>query len=285
MNKLSSDEDYIIEVLIPRKMELKNVLKELEDIPKSYDLIKTGDLIQDLLVDENIAAMHKASNVMLVDYLKYNDHGQLHSIISMRNAINIYLITYETVVPNMVKNQGFSLDDATFTVSLSAFLHDVGNLVHRDYHYLSSLYLSKDIIWTYINKYYKGFSRDKKWLLFSHIANAVVSHDESVPAFTLEASSVKVGDGCDMSAGRSRRPYSIGKIDIHSVSALSITEVEIQRGKMKPLLIKINMTNPAGIFQVEGVLLEKLNTSILKNHTEIKVMVNGRPIKLSTLKK
>ena len=279
-----SDSEYVINVEIPEKMKLKNILKELKELPEKYDLKKTSGLVSDLLDDKRIQAMHNAANVMIVNYLKYNDHGRSHAIISARNALKIYLYTYEKIKPNVVLNRGYSLDDGAFIVLMAAFLHDVGNMIHRDFHYFNSVLLSKDLIWEYIEKYYGRDSLDMKWSIFSHIANAIASHDEAVQAFTLEASSVKVGEGCDMTAGRSRKPYSIGKVDIHSVSALSITEVDILKGDDKPLLIKVNMSNPAGVFQVEEVLLMKLNSSILKDHTKIEVTVRGRPIRLSTLK-
>ena len=279
-----TDGEYEIKVRIPEKMQIKSVLRELKKIPEEYDLPKTSNLLDDLLNDDRIKAMHKAANIMVVDYIKYNDHGRYHAIISTRNALKVYLYTYEDVKPNMVSSVSATLDEALFVVSIATFLHDVGNIIHRDYHYFSSFYLSEKIIWEYINRYFGNYDLERRWILFSHIANAIVSHDDAIFAYTLEASSVKVGEGCDMAAGRSRRPYSIGKVDIHSVSALSITEVDILKGNDKPLLIRVNMSNPAGIFQIEEILLSKLNMSILKDYTKLEVMVDNKPIKLSILR-
>ena len=92
---------------------------------------------------------------------------------------------------------------------------------------------------------------------------------------------VKVADGCDMAAGRSRMPYSIGKVDIHSVSALSIIEVDIKRGERKPVRIEVNMMDAAGIFQVEEVLMKKIKTGIIADYIEVETFVNGKRVKLS----
>lgn len=50
----------------------------------------------------------------------------------------------------------------------------------------------------------------------------------------------------------------MGNVNIHCVSAMSIGEVEIGKGREKPIGITINMTNSAGVFQVEEILYKKL---------------------------
>lgn len=54
-----------------------------------------------------------------------------------------------------------------------------------------------------------------------------------------------------MEAGRARIPFEAGKIDIQPISALSIEKVEIVESGVKPITIKITMSNPAGIFQID----------------------------------
>ena len=46
----------------------------------------------------------------------------------------------------------------------------------------------------------------------------------------VDAGAAKIADGTDMAHGRTRIPYRTGKVDIHSLSALSITRVEIEKG-------------------------------------------------------
>ena len=236
-------------------MELKNIVRDLRHLISNTEFERTRNLVNFLLENEELKAVMRATNVIVVNYLKYNDHGWSHAVITTRNALRILTIIRDKIPPNIVKHGFGSFDDAAFVTALAAFLHDIGNMVHRDYHWSHSLWISKDLIWNIIN--------------------------ERVQAFTVEASAVKVGDGCDMAAGRSRKPYNIGKVDIHSVSALSITEVEITKGSNKPLKIIVNMTSPAGIFQVEDVLLPKIRTSLLNDKIEIVTLVNGKKLRLS----
>ncbi len=92
---------------------------------------------------------------------------------------------------------------------------------------------------------------------------------ESLPSYTLEASLVKVADGTDMTKGRGRTPYEMGNVNIHCVSAMSIGEVEITKGREKPIGITINMTNSAGVFQVEEILYKKLTAGVAGEFIEV----------------
>jgi len=83
--------------------------------------------------------------------------------------------------------------------------------------------------------------------------HCIYSHCEDVTCKTVEAGIVAVADGCDMEEGRARIPFHRGKIDIHSVSALSIKKVELLEGKRKPIRIRIEMDDRAGIFQIQEV--------------------------------
>jgi hypothetical protein len=84
-----------------------------------------------------------------------------------------------------------------------------------------------------------------------------------------------VADGTDMAEGRARIPYKTGKVDIHSLSALSITKVEIERGDQKPVQILVSMTNPAGVFQIEQVLERKIKTSGIQDLVEVIALEKG----------
>jgi metal-dependent HD superfamily phosphatase/phosphodiesterase len=73
-----------------------------------------------------------------------------------------------------------------------------------------------------------------------------------------------------MSKGRSRIPYRMGKIDIHSVSANAIESVTVGEGKGKSVEIKIVMTTEAGVFQVDDFIEEKLEASGLSKYIDVK---------------
>jgi hypothetical protein len=84
-----------------------------------------------------------------------------------------------------------------------------------------------------------------------------------------------------MAHGRTRIPYRTGKVDIHSLSALSITKVEIEKGRHKPVRILVNMNNPAGIFQIEEVMEKKIQTSGIDHLVEVIALEKGVEIRRS----
>jgi len=86
------------------------------------------------------------------------------------------------------------------------------------------------------------------------ILHSLYAHDDKVQCLTMEAGIAKVAEGTDMAEGRARFPYLTGKIDIHSLSALAIRKVEILHGSVRPVKLLIDMTNPAGVFQIEWIL-------------------------------
>jgi len=94
-----------------------------------------------------------------------------------------------------------------------------------------------------------------------------------------EAGCVKVGDGLDVAEGKARIPYKLGGISIYSVSALSIKIVEITTSDKRSIRINVYMTENAGIFQVDHVLIPKLNTTPLRDHVEVYTIVSNTILK------
>ncbi len=82
-----------------------------------------------------------------------------------------------------------------------------------------------------------------------------------------------------MAEGRARVPYNAGKVDIHSLSALSIKRVEIEQGDATPVRILVHMNNPSGVFQVEEVLGHKIRTSGIDQYLEVVALMDGEEIK------
>jgi len=122
------------------------------------------------------------------------------------------------------------------------------------------------------------YGRDRRKLakLKAQALECVYTHDEAVESISVEGGAVKVGDGSDMACGRARIPFSKGKRDIHSISALAIEDVAISKGAEKPVRILVNMTCSAGIFQIQNVLGGKVRSSGLKDHVEVVGVVNAR---------
>jgi metal-dependent HD superfamily phosphatase/phosphodiesterase len=99
------------------------------------------------------------------------------------------------------------------------------------------------------------------------------------PPLTIEAGTVCIADALDMKEGRARIPFTIGKVDIHAVSAMAIDDVEISSGE-KPIEIKIKMSNSAGIFQIDNLLKPKLKSSGLTEYVKISAEISGEEKKI-----
>ncbi|MEM2597879.1 MAG: phosphohydrolase, partial [Thermofilum sp.] len=98
-----------------------------------------------------------------------------------------------------------------------------------------------------------------------------------------EASIVRLADGLDMSESRARLPYKLGKHDMHSLSALSIRKVELRPGAETPIEVLVYMSDMAGFFQVERVLMPKIEGGKLKGLVKVFVFSerDGRSITLA----
>jgi len=220
------------------------------------------------------------SNVMAVKRLKYNDHGPVHAKIVAGSALEIFKILAQEVTPTSVQNNVCSFEDAKVIVLCGSYLHDLGNSIHRVNHQLHSCIVANPIMDRLLKKVYPedpGLAVRLK----SEILHTIFSHEDEVECLSIEAGAAKIADGTDMARGRARIPYRTGKVDIHSLSALSITQVEIEKGKNKPVQIFVNMNNPAGVFQIEEVLEKKLLTSGIQDLVDIIALENGIQIKRS----
>jgi len=239
-------------------------LKE-KHIEKMFRLLESDSEVQSCL---------RMANVMAVDRLMYNDHGPVHSKIASGSALEIFNILAKEVTPTTVENNLCSLEDAKVIVLCGAYLHDIGNVVHRVDHHIHGCIIANPILDRLLKKVYPKDST-LSLRLKSEILHSIFSHDEEVECLSVEAGAAKVADGTDMAEGRARIPYRTGKVDIHSLSALSITKVEIERGDRKPVQILVNMNNPAGVFQIEEVLERKIRTSGIQELVEVIALEKG----------
>jgi metal-dependent HD superfamily phosphatase/phosphodiesterase len=145
--------------------------------------------------------------------------------------------------------------------------------VIRDNHEMFGALLASE----FIEKYLQGiYSEEERTIILSEVLHAIVSHEEPHKPLTLEAGIVHVADALDMEKGRARIPFEAGKIDIHSVSALSIEKVSIQEGQEKPITVKITMSNPAGIFQIDQLLKPRIEESGLRNYVHVIAEITGK---------
>ena len=229
--------------------------------------------------DPYISAQWDMSDYIAVTKMRYNAHGDVHAKIVTANALKMLdLLLKAGVQPDIVKAsqetsksgehvESGDLDDAHLIIILSGILHDIGNQVNRSDHNLHSEILAIPILDRVLTQIYTD--ERKRGIIRGFILHCIFTHMEDIPSHTLEASLVKVADGTDMTKGRGRAPYELGNVNIHCVSAMSIRQVEIAEGREKPIAIRINMTNSAGIFQVEEILYKKLAAGVASRYIEV----------------
>jgi len=228
--------------------------------------------------DIEVQSCLRMANVMAVERLIYNDHGPVHSRIASGSALEIFSLLTKKVKPTTVENNVCSPEDAKVVVLCGAYLHDLGNIVHRVDHHIHGCIIANPILDRLLKKVYpKDPALSVR--LKSEILHSIFSHDEEIECLSVEAGTAKVADGTDMAEGRARIPYRTGKVDIHSLSALSITKVEIEGGDRKPVQILVSMDNPAGVFQIEQVLERKIKTSGIQDSVEVIALEKGIEIK------
>jgi len=228
--------------------------------------------------DVEVQSCLRMANVMAVVRLMYNDHGPVHSRIASGSALEIFDLLTKKVTPTTVENNVCSLEDAKVIVLCGAYLHDVGNIIHRIDHHIHGCIIANSILDRLLKEVYLE-DPALSVRLKSEILHSIFSHDEEVECLSVEAGAAKVADGTDMAGGRARIPYRTGKVDIHSLSALSITKVEIERGDKKPVQILVSMDNPAGVFQIEQVLERKIRTSGIQDLVEVIALEKGVEIR------
>ena len=81
--------------------------------------------------------------------------------------------------------------------------------------------------------------------------------------------------------GRSRIPFAAGQVSMHSLSAAAVDKVSILDGEEKPVLIEITMNNSSGLYQVDGLLKEKLRGSGLSRTSRSSRTSTPRPRRAS----
>jgi metal-dependent HD superfamily phosphatase/phosphodiesterase len=220
----------------------------------------------------------KMANVMAVKRLGYNDHGPVHAKIIAGSALEIFSLLTDAVEPSSVMNGICDYEDARLIVLLGAYLHDVGNAIHRIDHEKTGALLASNLLDRVLLDIYDD-DPGLAYRVKSEVLHALYSSDDSIPCLSVEAGVVTVADGTDMAGGRSRVPFLSGKNDIHAISAQAINKVTIVKGDMKPVMIQVFMDNPAGIFQIEEVIGKKIRSSGIGELVEVTASMNGKEIK------
>ncbi len=241
------------------------------------------EMYQYLTGSPKVQSYLRSANRMAVSRLGYTDHGAVHAEVATWNALKVFDILNQTFRPNVVAEGIGDTDDARLVVLASTYLHDIGMVVHRNEHNQASVNLASPILESKLMDIYDDPAMATDILSF--ILHGIYAHDDDTQCLTFEAGIAKLGDGCDMTKGRTTVPFQKGKVDIHSVSAMAINNVIPEHGESKPLRITVAMDNPAGVFQVQAVLEKKISTSGLHDYIDIDVLVNGDRLVLSHVKR
>ncbi|MGQ9587724.1 MAG: HD domain-containing protein [Thermoplasmata archaeon] len=242
---------------------IRTINEGLKEYPKA------SKLFQMLQEDEETNVLLNLANYIAVRKLGYNDHGPIHARIVTANGIKILKIILESkeLAADSMKDLSMTEDDAHLIVVAGCMLHDIGNAVHREEHEVFSVVYGKSILERLLPEIYPDVSR--RTAVIEQVLHTLYAHDVGENALTIEAAIIVIADGCDITKGRGRLSYDLGKHDIHSISALSIESVDIRKGKTKLIEILVKMSNSAGIYQVQETLGNKVARSPLREHIEI----------------
>jgi len=243
------------------------------NVPGNGRNAKLREVIERVNADDELYALWIAGNVNAVERLGMTDHGPVHVKIVMNIADKLFrLLTEYGVEPSAVKNYGMSLEDSELIVALAALMHDVGMSIHRPDHETFSLFITQRKVTELLEGIY---DRATATVMRSEVLHAIIAHRSGGKPLTLEAGIVRVADALDMAKGRSRIPFSGGSMSIHSVSAAAIEAVHIEPGETMPVRLRVELSNSAGIFQLDQLFREKLAGSGIEPYVELEADFAG----------
>lgn len=240
---------------------------------------RTRRLAQIVLADPEIQALQDYANQVSIRRLGFNDHGPVHMRKVTINALTMAgLLKSAGVKLSLEAEEEGDHEDSCSALFLAAMLHDVGMSVGRQNHELNAAILAAPIASRILAAAYPD-SIEKQVVLRSMVIECLEGHMATQRIHSLEAGLILIADGCDMEKGRSRIPMLLGNEprvgDIHQYSAASIEKVAIGPGERLPIRISVEMTESVGFFQVEEVLLQKVNMSPAKGFVELEAKVIG----------
>jgi hypothetical protein len=239
------------------------------NIPTNNEKLKK--LIQRVEEDKELETFWRCSNVTAIDRLGYTDHGPVHVKVVANAGLKLCHLLKGVEMHGVVKDYQMAQEDSEIVVFLASILHDVGMIVQREKHEFFSAVMA----YHFLNKFLSNYPPEERAMIISETLHAITSHYSDALALTKEAGIFCIADALDMEKGRARIPFDSGRVDIHSVSALAIENVEVLKGEKKPVTIKIKMSNSAGIFQVDELLRERIKKSGLSEHIEVIAEIVG----------
>ena len=240
-------------------------------------------VVKELLENEEIKAIQDYANTVSITRLGLNDHGPVHMRTVCRNALKMLSILYDAgVETSLQREHSGSFADSVVAVMLAAFLHDSGMTIGRKDHELYSGIISYQIITEVLQKVLPEDVR-RRTIIRSLAMEGILGHMATHTIHSIEAGLILIADGCDMTKGRARIALEIPSKptegDIHKYSANSIENVKIHHGTERPIKIEVHMKSEVGFFQVEEVLIPKIQSSPAKHLIELYAGVEGEEMK------
>ncbi len=259
-------------------------LKEVSTENKIYDRLKDFpvclELAKYLFADEELQEMQDYSNNVSIKRLGYNDHGPVHMRQVVSNAIKMIKILHEAGISTSLEREEVgNFEDSMCAVILAGLMHDLGMSIGRQGHEEMSALLAQPIIDRALMHIFPD-NLHRRVVIKSVTTEAIIGHMSSRKIHSIEAGLILVADGCDMTKGRARIPMALNKTprvgDIHKYSANAINRIGIHKGERKPIKIDIEMSADVGFFQIEEVLLTKIDSSPAKEFIELYAGVEGQ---------
>ncbi len=235
-------------------------------------------VVKNINSNREIKTLWKIMNVNATDRLGMSDHGPTHFQIVAGNGLKLIRIFEKRKIKMSVVNDFvLTYNHAEVIVFLACIMHDLGMSIHREGHEEFSLFIARDMLPEILS----FMPTEERMVVISEILHSIISHRAYGKPSTIEAGIVRIADALDMGEGRSRIPYKRGELNIFSVSDNAIKRVEIAEGQERAVRINIYMTNPAGIFQVDDLMKEKLKGSGIEKYISIHAyLIEGKTEKL-----
>jgi hypothetical protein len=264
---------------LPRGVDDRFERRVLMTVPDRHNP-KLRKLMEEVNADDDLYGLWVAANVNAMERLSMTDHGPVHVKIVMNLAVRMLRLLMEAgVQPSVVHDYAMEPEDAEVVVALAALFHDLGMSIHRADHEAFSLFVAQDKLRQVLPKLYDG---RRSTVVRSEVLHAIISHRSGGRPMTLEAGVVRIADALDMAKGRSRISFEAGSLSIHSVSAAAIEGVRLERGTERAIRVTVDMSNSAGLFQLDQLLREKLKGSGLEPHMEIRARLGEEEKRLLT---
>lgn len=268
----------------PKEVQVENQIKSLieqivvvdnigDDLP-----VRLWNVLQN---NSEIKSIQDYANSVSITRLELNDHGPVHMKTVCRNVLKMLLLLRgANIETSLEKDKTGAFADSVCAVMIASLLHDSGMTIGRKGHELYSGIISFSLINEVLRQVLPNDTDVMRRTVIRSIAmEGILGHMGTFPIHSLEAGLILIADGCDMTKGRARIPLEIlskpKEGDIHKYSAYAIEKVMIKQGVEHPIRIEIVMNSEVGLFQVEEVLMPKIQSSPAKYLVELYAGVEG----------